>query len=246
MKLLFNILIGLFVASATLTVNGQNIKLLYNEEDVSNSEITVEGTPSRDMKVIINISNTSSSDIQVKIKKRVIENIEGSENTFCLGECFSPTVEESPNPFTIGAGQTTTSSDFYVEFYPQGNSGNAKISYEVFNISDEDDKASITINFSIQEGTGITPQTLVPSIFAYPNPVESNVLNISYSRNILNSDAKITVKNIVGVTLLERKIQQENGNVSFDVSSLANGIYLYSVEQDGKILATKKLLVNKH
>ena len=90
--------------------------------------------------------------------------------------------------FPIGAGQTTTSSDFYVEFYPQGNSGTAKISYEVFNISDEDDKASITINFSIQEGTGITPQTLGASIFAYPNPVESNVLNISYSRNILNSE----------------------------------------------------------
>jgi len=244
MKHFFYILTGL-VLTFSFKANAQNIKLYYSEDEVSNSEITVEGTPSRDLKVVINISNTSSSDIQIKIKKRVIEDIEGSANTFCLGECFSPTVEESPNPFTIGAGQTTTSSDFYVEFYPQGNSGTAKIMYEVFNVNDEEDMASVTINFSIQEGTSISEQTLNTSIFAYPNPVESNVLNISYSKNIQNFDSKITVKNIVGVTLIERKIQQKNGNVSFDVSSLANGIYLYSIERNGKVLVTKKLIVNQ-
>ncbi|HOP02826.1 MAG TPA: T9SS type A sorting domain-containing protein [Tenuifilaceae bacterium] len=243
MKQLFYIFAGLIIV-ATSSVSAQNIKLFYNEEDISNSEITIDGTPSRDLKVVINITNTSSSDIQIKIRKRVIENIEGSTNTFCLGECFSPSVEESPNPFTIAAGQTTTSSDFYVEFYPDGNVGTAKIAYEVFNINDENDKAGVTINFNIQEGTSIAHLDLSAMISAYPNPVESNILNISYSC-MQHADAKVTVRNIVGVTLLERKIEQENGKIMIDVSSLPNGIYLYSIEQDGRIVATKKLLVNK-
>ena len=68
----------------------------------------------------------------------------------------------------------------------------------------------------------------------YPNPC-SNLLNIS---NVNSENADYNISNILGLTLIEGKLT--NGNSSIDVSSLPNGNYFISVNQD-----VLKFTVNK-
>ena len=229
----------------SVSIYAQNLKLSYNEEDVSNAEINIEGNADEDLKVVINITNTSDTEIQIKIRKRVIEDIAGSVNTFCLGECFSPSVEVSPNPFSIGPEQTTTSNDFYVEFFPQGNIGSAKITYDVFNVSNEEDKVIVTLNFTIQEPTWINTLGNNIGMSAFPNPLTSNEVRINYTFQTDLTNVKVTVRNILGMLVAQKEISNKSGAIDFNLNNLPNGLYLYSIESGGKKIITKKLMINR-
>lgn len=228
--------LSVFAKSQSLTFN-------YNGSDVSGSEITVSGSASdEEIKVIIYITNTTENDLSVKVKKRILVDLEGSENTFCLLNCFAPNVTESPDPINIEAGTTTGPDDFYVQFYPNGNSGEAQISYEAFLADNPDDKVTVTVIFNIVP-TGIGLNRHFAKLNAYPNPVVGSKLNISYSIPGSFVNSKIALYNILGVKVAELPVYEPSSTIDFNVSSLPKGVYFYSLEVDGRNAITKRVVI---
>src|SRR5690554_3636814 len=212
--------------------SAQSLKLLYNGEDVSNSEVSVGGTASdNDVKVILNITNTTESAIDVKVRKNVRADIEGSYNTFCFGSCFPPQTEESTNPYTIGAGETTGDDVFYVQLYPDGNTGTAQIAYEVFNVDDTDDNVAVLVNFSITP-TGITLSKKDVNLKVYPNPVAGELVYVDYSLPNGALNATFTMYNMLGTRVYGRALEDKSGKIEISTNSFSKGIYLYSIEVD--------------
>jgi hypothetical protein len=241
--MIFPILTCLILLS--FSANAQNLSLSHNGTDVSEGEVTINSTPDGgSIKVVLNITNNSSSAIDVKVKKNVRQNIEGSENTFCLGSCFESSVTESPDPYSIGAGVTTGSDDFYALFLPLGNSGQAQIMYEVFNVNNPDDKVTVTVYFNIQPSS-IEIKPAKTSISAFPNPPNGRSVSISYNVTSYPPNSKLVVSNIIGIRLFEQDIIAQSGKVDVDISRFSNGLYLYSIESMGRTIITKKLIVNR-
>ncbi|MFP4557499.1 MAG: T9SS type A sorting domain-containing protein [Bacteroidales bacterium] len=220
----------------------QSLELTYNDEVVSDSEVDYTGSLSNDIKLIFNITNNSESSIGIKVKRRIIEDIEGTFHTFCLSECYPPTVSESTNTFIIEAGQTTGADDFYIEFSPQGNEGNSVVQYEISNVDDKDDVVSVTVNFNITL-TGITSTSNTITLDAYPNPAIGETININYDFISAPNNAKLIVHNILGVEMEVLNLQQSSGRVILDINSLPKGVYLYSIENIGKRITTKRFIV---
>jgi len=234
--------------NVTVTVNftftALSLSLFHNDEDVSNGEFSVsEETTEDQIKVVINIRNNTDGDIDIKVKKNVRQDIEGAENTFCLGSCFDPSVIESPVTYTIGAGETTDADDFYVLFLPHGNVGEALIVYDVFNANNPEDRVNVTVHFTITPtGIGLTENDVVLNL--YPNPASGNSLTVEYSLpNVDNTE--LVIYNMLGERLIVQPVLQPTGILGVDISKLTKGIYIVSFEQSGLSLVTRKYIISR-
>src|SRR6478735_7654327 len=92
------------------------------------------------------VVNTSSQPIDVKVARKVITNVAGSENNFCWGiTCNAPFVSVSPDPETIAAGATNNS--FIGDYTPNGMPGIATIRYSFFKIGGTPDSVHVLVRF---------------------------------------------------------------------------------------------------
>jgi len=235
--------LSLLFAMLAHSVVSQNFTISHNGGTVSNTEFNINGTSSTEyIKVVLNITNNSSAPINIKVRRNVRDNIEGSINLFCLGNCYDPSVDESPVHLTIGAGVTTGENDFYVQFFPEGNTGTAKIKYDVFNADNPEEVVSVTVNFVIT-ATGVNTLYSNASLSVSGLVNQQGMLRVGYSLPAAKN-GKIFITNILGVRVSVLELNDRSGNIEFSVATLPKGIYICSLHNDGKVLTAKKFVVN--
>ncbi len=235
--------LSLLFAMLAHSVVSQNFTISHNGGNVSNTEFNINGTSSTEyIKVVLNITNNSSAPINIKVRRNVRDNIEGSINLFCLGNCYDPSVDESPVHLTIGAGVTTGENDFYVQFFPEGNTGTAKIKYDVFNADNPEEVVSVTVNFVITV-TGVNTLYSNASLWVSGLVNQQGTLRVGYSLPAAKN-GKIYITNILGVKVSELDLNDRSGNIEFSVATLPKGIYICSLHNEGKVLTAKKFVVN--
>lgn len=78
----------------------------------------------------------------------------------------------------------------------------------------------------------------------YPNPANS-FANIDYEVLSKYSNARVTVLNLVGSSLLEYPVGSNSSRIRLNTSSLESGIYMVQFVVDNKKVATQKLLVER-
>ncbi len=109
-------------------------------------------------------------------------------------------------------------------------------------------KDIITIKYS-QIISGINPTSLdIPNNFKleqnYPNPFNPKTI-INYQLSMPNL-VQLKVYDVLGnevATLVNKKQNAGSYQVEFDGSNLPSGIYLYSLEADGNVLDTKRMIL---
>ena len=236
------VLYFVFLACLSFEAAAQNLTLNYNGIDVSNSEITVNGLPTADyIKAIFLITNTTASTINVMVKRRVIEELAGSFNSFCLGNCYPPETNETDVSFPLAAGATSGNDDFYIQFLPEGNTGTSKIEYEVYNEANVDDKVTVIVNFNISL-TGVSTLATNSSLNINSN---SSGTTVSYSLLKQSANSKLIITNILGVRQFELPINEQTGRIELPTENLPRGIYICSLQTQGRTVVAKKFVVSK-
>lgn len=86
------------------------------------------------------------------------------------------------------------------------------------------------------------PQVTLLSVSAYPNPFISDT-SINF-RSVKVQTIVFTVKNLLGTTVYEEKIEAASGNntIAFNRNSLTKGMYIYSLQTDVEIVS-KRLVI---
>ncbi|MFC2151070.1 T9SS type A sorting domain-containing protein [Bacteroidota bacterium] len=76
----------------------------------------------------------------------------------------------------------------------------------------------------------------------YPNPA-SNYLFIEYDV-IFIKEAKLLIYNSIGAVVYTKVLENKSDNIKISVSDYKNGLYFCSLQIDGKLLNTRKILIN--
>jgi len=76
----------------------------------------------------------------------------------------------------------------------------------------------------------------------YPNPV-SDILHVDYDV-VFVKEAKLIIYNSIGVAVFSKEFKEKQDQLKIQVSDFKNGLYFCSLQIDGKLLNTKKILVN--
>ncbi|MCC6181269.1 MAG: T9SS type A sorting domain-containing protein, partial [Bacteroidia bacterium] len=91
--------------------------------------------------------------------------------------------------------------------------------------------------------TAISESSINSNVFKiYPNPA-NDVITINYD-GLKETNSSIEIINTVGQTLIKQDVANETSQ-NINVSNLSNGIYFVQIKQNGKSIATKKLVINK-
>lgn len=96
--------------------------------------------------------------------------------------------------------------------------------------------------FSSQSQQDTTNIFEMQKLKLYPNPT-SNYLFIDYDI-IYIKEAKLQIYNSIGAVIYSKLLEDKQDNIKILVSDYKNGLYFCSLQIDGKLINTKKFLVN--
>ena len=186
------------------------------------------------------LRNLTSNDMNVIIEKEVIEDLEGTINSFCWGMCYGPDTYVSPEAVTVLANSLNTDDLSFHNIYEPEIFGYVVVRYYAYDEHNPDERVSIIVKFH-KSGDGVDDNAQFEMSQAYPNPATSTV-NFDYS---FNGNLTAVVYNIVGQEVLRKDLNTSNGQMSISVADLNDGIYFCTMLVDGCASATQKFVVKK-
>jgi hypothetical protein len=224
-----------FVPS-NITLGEEGAGVLCNETKVASGVYTEE------IVFELKIKNNSADSKDLFIRKIEKELISGTSMYFCWGACYAPTVNLSPVAITVPAGET--SSEFSAHYTANQISGVSKVMYVVFDSRNPQDSIWFNLEFDGHvSGDGIPAIGNEIIVKSYPNPVTDKV-TFEYNLPSVDGTAAVRIRNLTGSVLKTIKLDGKKGQTTVDVTDLNSGLYLYSVEVNGKNISTKKLTIN--
>lgn len=99
-----------------------------------------------------------------------------------------------------------------------------------------------SISNQIQEDSTSLNFYDIQQLKLYPNPA-SDYLFIEYDV-IVVKEAKLQIYNSIGAVVYTKNLEERKDNIKIPVSEYKNGLYFCSLKIDGKLLKTKKILIN--
>lgn len=232
-------IIALILFLAVTAVYAQSFQISHNGEQVGETLDFTATEANDDNELIIILTNTSTEVDNIYLTKYVLSEVPGSSNLFCIGDlCYESA--SSTTPLVLQPGESSDGRSFHLLYNPGGTEGITTVKY-VFTSGEFQD--SVTVNY-IYGTVGMEEADIrVNSLSAYPNPATASV-NVAYDLSgFRTANTRLVITNLVGSKVVTRSISGTSGKVNVDISNLDAGIYFYSIEADGKIVSTKKLIV---
>jgi hypothetical protein len=189
------------------------------------------------------IKNISGTTKTVKCKRTIISMSQGNTNYFCFaGTCYSPPTRVSGSSAIMAPDSTNSSFIGYLS--DSASTCDDTVSYCFFNVNDTLDETCFTVVYHFRP-TGIS-QVLPANttmLSVYPNPVDFEA-TFQYSLPKDINSATVTVMNMLGNKVGEYELDISKNKAVISTADLSNGIYFYSLEVDGRVISTKKMMVS--
>ena len=219
---------------------------------VTNLDALVTSNPSESLlQAQATVTNTSSSPMDILVRFNEISvGPAGSGHYFCWAVCYNEGSVtngfQTPanHSLTLDAGASNT--NFYSDYLPNNTVGVATYEYCFFDENNPSDETCVQITFDTQN-VGIkdvltSGKSGVSN--SYPNPAASDV-NINYSLTPGWNQANLVLYGLLGSQVQSVNLNENQGTLNLDVSSLPAGMYFYTLMVDGNAINTKKMLVTK-
>lgn len=190
------------------------------------------------------VVNTGSQPLDVKVARKVISEVMGSENNFCWGPtCYPPFTSVSIDQVIINAGATNTS--FIGDYVPNGMSGVTTIRYSFFTANNPD-SVHVIVRYDATAALLSNRKELNSNVVSIglpkPNPA-NDLTSIDFNLPANSKNNKLRIFNAIGGLVKEVSLTQKQGTAIITTSNLANGVYFYTLQVDGRSVETKKLIV---
>jgi len=214
-----------------LTSYSQNLSLSNNDGLINNGDtLFVNATGNQPLEIHVYVTNNSSTDIDVKVKKIDIEVMTGAFNSFCWGQCFAPGVIESPQPITISAGSTNTNG-FYADYNAYNNDGYTLVKYIFFNSNNPSDSTYLYIYFESWPMSNPLENTDIIISNIYPNPANNHIY-INYNLPTNSNNPKIIITDYAGKIIDNIIINANQTSLYYNTNYLQSGIYILHIIND--------------
>lgn len=226
---------ALFLAFAGIGfVFAQNLQVSVNGQAVADGEtVTLNG--GLDMKAQFQLTNNTEADMSIVARVDDSSLPEGCSILLCgFGTCF---VGNTTQPATLAAGDTygdVAEEDFHLEYIAdvEGKNWTAPVM-----IADETSGLEFHLTIEYIAGNVANEDLNRVEIAAYPNPAAEEVV---FNLGNVNVGAKLVLRDMSGRTV---KMVDAEAEVSMDLEGLSSGVYFYSLEENGKAVVTRKLVV---
>jgi len=241
-KLLLLICAGALI---TVTTYAQSLSLSWTGGAIANDQlITITGDTAGTVYSYIDCTNENADTLSVKVRKKYVSIVPGSENTFCWSTCYLPGVMVSP--FFIDIQPDSVTHEFSGEYKAKGNIGITTVMYTFFDMNNENDSVCVQVAYDCSLGAGIEPASDLNIEFsnAYPNPANSST-SFTYNLLTVQEQAELVIRDMVGNIVSRIPVTELSGTLKVETGALSSGVYFYTLLLSDQPYFTKKLVV-KH
>ena len=238
--LVASILTASVVTYSQLELNGTT--------DIITGQLTV--AEDSELDVAWDVINAGSTTLTLRAYRNVMQEVSGSSNHFCWGIlCYgSSTDTSSANAnLMVTMAPNHVESTFHGFYFHYGTAGHTMIEYCFFDNNDPEIKVCHVVNYCIDDACiiGVNESEFEVTLGQVsPNPVSSRGI-IEYSLSSLPENARVVIHNLIGDVVKEIKLDNKNGVIFIDAADFNAGVYFYTLEGNGTVFATKKLVISR-
>jgi hypothetical protein len=234
-----------FASAQTLQFELDGRVFANNEVYICPSEPNMTGELAQEMQ----LRNLTNQTLSVVVMKEEIQMVPGTENSFCWGSCYDPTVTISrPNELEGNSVSLAGLLSFHHQIDPtySGDPANFLVGTSIVRYyaypSDDPDNAICLEMWFAYGAEGIDENQVVLG-HAYPNPA-SSVVRFNYELpSVVN--ASVSVYNLLGQEVMSQDLNSLQGQAVLSVADLTEGIYFCNLKVDGRTVRTEKFIVRK-
>ena len=138
----------------------------------------------------------------------------------------------------------TNTLDFSGHYACQDSVGVSTVRYVFFDQDNTSDSVCVNVKYDTRPlGIDNTLNKNNYTLNAYPNPADNSV---TFVYNLAQeTSASVVVRNVLGSLVKKIDLADYQGKISLTTTDLDNGIYFYSLVENGLSVGTRKLVV-KH
>jgi hypothetical protein len=228
-----NIFTLLAVVSA-FALGAQSLELVTHDDTVYYDP----SIASLDVQAHIEIKNTTNGSETYKVRRNGPFDMLCSTNYFCWDLCYTPADNVSTGSLPIAATATNNLFSGHILASGSGVEGCCSISYTFFNEFDLSDTLRVDVVFCGTNSISIN-EDVYSSFAVYPNPA-TDFINIEYAGQ---SNGSFELFNVIGQSVYTEALNAGDQKSAVDVSSLKSGVYFYTLQIDGQVMETKKLII---
>lgn len=192
------------------------------------------------------VINNSGSTMNVKVRRFANQYACFNSNQFCWTICYAPATSVSPDGIDILAGDTNINS-FHGWVTPDESEGCCFIKYRFYDSADTTDFAEVTIKYCFSSNCASptlgTQEPIHTSTMAlYPNPA-SDILTAEFEP--IENSGMISLTDIAGKVVRTIYLGNQINKQTINLEGLKDGIYIYTLYNNGKTISTKKVIIKK-
>ena len=220
-----------FIIATVLYVNAQTFKLTWDGTQLGDTVVIKDVSFVSEMLFDPIVTNLTSSDIKVKVRRTNISEVESTQNYFCWVACYAPFIDESLEYFVMGPGVSSAQDAFSGHYTPLSYSGTTIVEYMFYNMDDESQNLKVYVkyvanNFQLTwNGEPMGASVSVSAEFIVGELVFNPIV-----RNSTDSTLKVKVRrtNLIVVEGSENYFQwvlpyEDSTNVSIEYLEMAPG-----------------------
>ncbi len=192
---------------------------------------------------------TGSVPRTVNVRRYEMWPVPGTNNFFCWGVCYLP-VSVGTNPtwdsqHYVDMNPNATYNNFHAYHQSQGNTSTMRYKFVWYDVANPQgpDSSWVDIDFC---GLVSVPETRAaqPALAVWPSPSEGRDLQIDFTADRAGQ-TRVVLYNMLGGVLRQANANPGNGRVAWSTNGLEAGVYFATLEQDGKALITRRVVITR-
>jgi len=240
-KVLDSVYVCYAFSNTSVTPMDANGEMLYHRE------VMLECNTTELHEYPINLHNHTTGMVSYRIAKTINQVEEGQEIFFKYGgQEYGHTDNASDaNGVDIASDETLSGANGFIARFKaneiDANEFLPSVTYKFFNKLAGNDADYVTLLYNVT-GVGFSELDAYDISSAYPNPAIDH-FQVDHQLPAFNQ-ANLKVYGSNGSLLAQFPIIQRDGTVKVEVSDFPSGIYLLSIEINGKSIGVEKIMVN--
>jgi hypothetical protein len=238
----------------TATLFGQSTDVVVvrdlNDNVVNGTTVIVYGNPSTSlMELDLTAELGGGASRTINVRRHELNVVTGSRNYFCWGLCYLPRLSGSTptwvsdDVITLAPGVEV--DNFHAYYRPEGNSAYCCFQYVWYDVNSPNDSVWVNICFDTQTFTSVGEVAATPSLDAYPNPVANGDVTFTFDAAGDVAGLQLVLYNALGQRAVVRSLTAASGRATVSTNGLSPGVWFASLERNGRMVATKRLVVTR-
>ncbi|MBP7450720.1 MAG: T9SS type A sorting domain-containing protein [Flavobacteriales bacterium] len=237
------------IAIWSLASHAQGIVTLTDEEgNVVNGTVVGYGcaSPTDTVSLLAVVNRTATTTVNVR--RYEVWVVPGTANFFCWGVCYLPAaaganpVWVSQHPVDMNPGATY--NNFHSYYQPQGQTMTARYRYVWYDMANPTGADSSWVDVQHCAQVGLEENSSQSnSLTAWPMPALGQDVQLDYTMDRAGVANQLVVYSILGEQVRRMTLPAAEGRVVLYTADLVPGVYFANIEREGRVLATRKLIV---